>query len=166
MIAGHPSEIELQRYAMEEAGCTTEVIGHIEQCERCRTSISTYRLLLAGMKQQPRPVFEFEVAELILAQLPASAPAPPIGLTPPIRPLSPAAPAAARKDLVLYILVFGVFALIGLPFYFFRQDLSKMLTGMLPVAVGLITMTVFLVSLFYGIEMYRKYRKQLNALNY
>jgi len=135
MIVGHPSEMELQRYALDEPGCTAAMIGHIEQCENCQASVYAYRLVSAEMKRQSRPAFDFDVSALILAQLQTSTPVP------------------ARKDLFLYILIFGAFGLIGLPFYFFRQDLSKMLMGMLPEAIGLMAMTAALILLFSGIEM-------------
>lgn len=160
MKIGHPSEMELQLYVLDEPGCTAEVIGHIEQCAYCRASVSAYRLVLAEIKQQPRPAFDFEVADLVLAELPvidsrlAVSPSPDSLIPPP------------RKDFFLYILVFGTLTSIGLPMYGYRAYLSKMLTGMLPMAICLIVMTAMIILLFYGMEMYRKYRRQLKALNY
>ncbi|HEX9509515.1 MAG TPA: hypothetical protein VF939_03475 [Puia sp.] len=151
MIIGHPSEIELQLYVLDEPGCTTEVMEHIGQCEDCQVSASAYRLAFAEIKQQSRPAFDFKIEELIL---------------PSISPIRTPNPAAARKEIFMYILVFGAFAFIGLPFYLYRGYLSKMFAGMLPVAICLMAMTAMIILIFYGMEMYRKYRKQLKSLNY
>ena len=78
----HPSEMVLQRYVLDEPGCTEEVIGHIEQCERCLVSVSTYRLVLAEIKQQPRPVFDFMATELVLAELPTGSTTPVVSPNP------------------------------------------------------------------------------------
>jgi len=70
MTTGHLSEIELQQYALDESACAGELREHVAACDNCRTEVMVYRLLLTGIKEEPKAEFSFDVVGLVLSQLP------------------------------------------------------------------------------------------------
>jgi hypothetical protein len=148
MKLNHLSEIQIQQYALDKTNCEADLIEHIWSCESCKARTANYRLLFIELKEQPKPVFDFNAADLVLAMLPKSK------------------KAAVRNSHWVYVLVFAAFGSIGTPLYLFREDIRKMLDNTLPAAIYLVVTTALLILVFQGIEIFRKYKRQLNALNY
>ena len=74
MTTRHLSETELQQYALDGAAAPKEYSEHIAVCENCRAEAMTYRSLFAAIKEQPEPAFDFDIAGLVLSQLPGGVP--------------------------------------------------------------------------------------------
>jgi hypothetical protein len=148
MRTNHLSEDAIQQYALDAPGCKAEVIEHLGCCETCKTRLANYQSLFAAMKEQPGPAFEFDVAGLILPQLQGEK------------------RESTRRDWPLYLLVSVVFSLSGFPLYYLRKDIVIMFAGMLPMAIGLAVLSTFLVFLFQGIELLKKYKSSSDALNF
>src|ERR1700721_173539 len=72
MTIAHPSAMELQEYALDKSGCPSSRAAHIENCENCRAVIANYQSVFTGIKEQPRPVFDFDLSGLVLEQLPGA----------------------------------------------------------------------------------------------
>jgi hypothetical protein len=71
MKTTHLSEDEIQQYALAEHSRSAQSIRHMEQCQQCRNAALTYQLLFNELKQQHAPVFDFDLADQVLGQLPA-----------------------------------------------------------------------------------------------
>jgi hypothetical protein len=69
MITAHPSEEELQQYISAPEACAGSVLEHVDSCEACMGKAKAYRLLFEGIRQQPKPDFEFDLADLVIARL-------------------------------------------------------------------------------------------------
>jgi hypothetical protein len=70
MNYSHPSEKEIQQWAIDKSDSSTEMIHHMESCAHCRAEAETYRLLFSKIKQQPAAAFDFNLSGLVLSQLP------------------------------------------------------------------------------------------------
>ena len=97
--------------------------------------------------EQEKAVFDFNLQDLILKQLPK------------------VKTKFSWEDFLVYALAFAVFGSIGIPAYLFRGYLLKMVSGFVPIVMYLIVITMMAILLFQGIETYRKYQKQISALN-
>ena len=150
MISPHLSEMDIQHYAADEQSCEERIAGHLAGCPECQAEVAVYRTLYSAIGSAPAPVFDFDLAALVLSQIPDAAPA----------------PAAGSDILVFKILVPACIVAISLPFYLYRSFLIRWFSGMLPVALWLLILPVAAVLVFQGLELYKKYQKQMNALNY
>ncbi|MCC8424392.1 hypothetical protein [Mucilaginibacter sp. UR6-11] len=142
----HLSEEEIQQYALGRADLSTK--EHIRSCAFCEARAADYRLIFSELDQLPKPAFDFNVASLVLAQLPQ----PETSLD--------------RRERWIYLLVFAALASIGIPVYLFRIYFFKMFTDILPEAMYLVILVTLFLLVFQGVEMFRKYQKQINTLNY
>ena len=100
----HPSENELQQYAIDKSDANPDVIAHIESCPDCQAEISTYQMLFSEIKIQPPASFDFDVQELVLSKLPKAN----TGLS--------------TDDIIAGFLVIFTCSCIGIPVYVFRKD--------------------------------------------
>lgn len=146
MNKDHLSEEEIQQYALGTV--TLNAKEHIGSCAICEAKAANYRLIFLAMDQLPQPAFDFDVASLILAQLP--------------QPET----TVAGDERWFYLLIFAALASIGIPVYVYRLYFFKMFTGILPAALYLVILVTVFILVFQGVEMFRKYQKQLNVLNY
>ena len=144
----HLSEMQIQQYVLDKANCEKVLTEHIGSCESCKARAANYQLLFCELKEQPKPAFEFNVSVLVLAKLPKQK------------------KDASRRGLWLYILVFAAFGLIATPLYMLKEDIRKMLGNTLPAAIYLVVTTAVLIVAFQVVEIFRKYKRQLNAINY
>lgn len=71
MSSYHPSDKELQQYALEGAFDSQDIAAHAQGCAACSAKLTNYRLLNRQMNVMPRPTFDFDLAGLVLGQLPA-----------------------------------------------------------------------------------------------
>jgi len=146
MKTEHLSEIEGQQYVLNKTNCERNIIEHIESCAECAAEAENYRLMFAAIKQQPKPVFDFDVSQLVLARLPQSK-------------------SSFSLNFLFYFLFAVALGSIGLLAYVFRQYLLKIFTGILPMVMYMIITITVAILIFQGIEIYRKYQKQMRSLN-
>jgi hypothetical protein len=73
MNTHHPSEKEIQQYALDKSG-TPENSKHIESCARCSAEVKTYLFLFSEIKQSPQPSFDFDLSAAIMPLLPKTPP--------------------------------------------------------------------------------------------
>jgi hypothetical protein len=60
----HLTEEAIQQYVLEPWTCAQAAQAHMGNCAHCRQIASEYKLLFSGLKEQERPVFDFDPAEL------------------------------------------------------------------------------------------------------
>jgi anti-sigma factor RsiW len=69
MSGAHLSAEELQQYILDRPACTPEDIAHLDGCPDCQAQVAAYGLLMEGLRQQPAPVFGFDVCATVMGQL-------------------------------------------------------------------------------------------------
>jgi hypothetical protein len=148
MNISHPSEKEIQQFALDRTSVTAAITAHIEQCAHCREEVSTYQLLFSGIAQQPAPAFDFDLSALILPQLPVAR-----------KPLS-------ADHLVGGFLVLFVCFCVAVPVYIFRQYFLYMFSGISAFFVYAMLCSAILIILYKSINMYKKYQQQMRLINF
>ena len=148
MNTSHPSENEIQQFALDRTSCSPALIAHIDSCAHCREEVNTYQLLFSGIAQQPAPAFDFDVAGLVLPQLETSR-----------RRLSP-------DRIVAWFLVVFVCACIAIPVYLFRKYLLYMLSDISAFFLYAMACSAAVIIVIRAINMYKKYQQQMRLLNF
>jgi hypothetical protein len=147
MLNNHLSESEIQQCALAKTECDSSVLLHIEHCGSCRAKIEMYSLLFNEIKAQPEPVFAFDLSALVLKNLPET---------------------RSNRNLnnfLIFLLIFASISILVVPLYLFRKYITHMFSAIFPISMYLILLTALTILLFQSIEMFRKYKKQMNALN-
>jgi len=144
----HLTDEQIQQYVLEKATCTDEIIEHIQACTHCKERVEEYNLLFRSIQQQEKPVFDFDLADLVLQQLP--------------KPQSQ--PFSEMWSSLLIIFISTLFCcVIG---YLFGKNLVILFGGISPVFMGLIITTVISIFVFLYIDMNKSYHAKMKALNF
>ena len=148
MTTKHLLEVEIQHYAIDKVSCGTQITDHIHSCEACRLKSETYRIILTEIKEQPKPVFDFNLTDLVMNQLP--------------QPKH----IASFENIVLYITTVVSILVTGFAIYFFSSFLSNAVIGITPIVTYLVITTLVGLLIFLGIDMFANYKKQMKILNF
>jgi hypothetical protein len=70
MITSHLTDTEIQLYVAEPQMIREEIAAHINYCARCRSWADNYTLLFSSLQHTAQPAFNFDLAELVMADLP------------------------------------------------------------------------------------------------
>jgi hypothetical protein len=148
MINKHVNDDEIQQYVLQKADCDIDIIKHIQSCETCKIKAEQYNLLFEAIKQQEKPAFDFNIADLVIEQLPKSR------------------YKVSTDKLFSYFIIFISIIFLSIIFYFFRDSLLSLFKGITPILVALIITTVTCLFVILFIDMYRKYQARMKALNF
>ena len=148
MINNHLSDTEIQQFVLDRSNCRTTIIDHIHVCESCKAEADAYGLLFSAIQQQERPAFDFDLPGLVLSQITQPKPKP-----------------VPDKVLAFVLILMGV-SFIALAGWLFGDYFLDMFTGITSMAIYLTLTVAVTFLLFQGIEMYKKYQKQMDALNF
>jgi hypothetical protein len=148
MINNHVDDINIQRYVLQDLNCDIDIIEHIRHCEICKIKAEQYKLLIAGIKQQEKPFFDFDLHELVLAQI--------------VKPK----PRCSLLMIVVYLLIFAGLISFGIVLYQFRISILNVFTGSSVLMITMVFLTVLSISLFQLIEFIKKYQLKMDALNF
>ncbi len=144
----HLTDDEIQQYVLEKANCADEVIEHIGSCLNCKEKAAQYRLLFEGIKQQEKPVFDFNLADLVLDQLPKTQTKP------------------SSEKWFSFLIIFISTLFVGAIGYLFGKNLVSIFAGISSALIGLIIITVAALFIFLFVDMNRKYQAKMKALNF
>ena len=148
MTNEHLIDAEIQQYVLEKSNCDIDIIEHMQHCTNCAAKAAQYILMFDEIKQQEKPIFNFNLADLVVEQLPKPQ------------------PKVANEKWVFYLIIFILIFSVCTIFYLFGNNLQNLLLGTKPLLTGLIITTVTILLVFLCIDMYKKYQAQMNALNF
>jgi hypothetical protein len=148
MTTPHLTEEQVQRYALNDE-CDPVVMKHLHACKQCTESVETYRLLFEGLQQQARPAFDFDLAELVTAQLPA-----------PVTELQ-----REGKNELLNFLIVTTGAALVFAWYFFRKYFAVLFESIAPIIAYLAVSVFVTLAGLLIIDMYKNYRKKIHILD-
>jgi hypothetical protein len=143
----HPSDKEIQQYALDNSDIDPEVIVHIESCTHCRTEAASYEILFSEIKDQPPASFDFDLQKLVLTKLPKTNK----GLS--------------ADDIIAGFLVIFTCSCISIPVYIFRKIIlnsfadipSFFIYSMIAGTTAILTIKI--------LSLYKKFIKQMHVLN-
>ena len=148
MITRHLTDHEMQQYALDSSNCEMKIVEHVEHCEECTDNVISYQLLFSGIKHQAIPAFDFNLSEMVLAQLP-----------------SPKSRFSLDRVLV-YLLALITILLAAVIFYFFHEYLVSLFTGITQYQIYLILPAIITILLILCIDMHKNYKKKMKALDF
>lgn len=108
----HLSDAEIQQYASDEARSDHTSRAHIANCYHCSAHVKFYQAIARNVTSSPGEAFDFELAPLVLAKLPAQK-----------------AKKAGEWVFVACVSAIGIIAGIGLFWYLNTGLLSKILSN-------------------------------------
>lgn len=135
----HLTDLEVQLFAMGEPGQDPAIVQHIAACSGCRLKVNDYQLLFAGLKDQEAPVFDFDLARLVIHQL---------------------QPVRQASDQLRYWMIAAGIVVSGITVFLFKDYLF--VANGFPVMLAIICTVPVLLFLF--AETSRNYRKRMKLL--
>ena len=146
MVIKHLTDDEVQQYAIDKLNCEKRIVEHIHVCEKCRSKVEVYQLLITGIKQQSQPAFDFDLSKMVLQQLP-----------------SPKT-SIANDNALIWIFSFMGLAFLGGAIYLFISYFD-LFEGIKIIFIYLIVITAVTVLAYLFIDMYKKYKHGMKVLD-
>ena len=143
----HPSEKEIQQYALDKMDSDPVIITHIGSCPDCQAEVSTYQMLFSEIKEQPPVSFDFDVQKLVLSKLPKTN----TGLS--------------TDDIIAGFLVIFTCSCIGIPVYIFRKIILNSFIDIPPFFVYSIIIGTTGILIAKILSLYKIFLKQMHHLN-
>jgi hypothetical protein len=144
----HPSEKEIQQYALDKMDSNPVIIGHIDSCSDCQAEVSTYQMLFSEIKEQPTASFDFDVRELVLSKLPKTK------------------TRLSTDDIIAGFLVIFACSCIGIPVYVFRKIILNSFIDIPPFFIYFIIIVTTAILILKILSLYKKFVKQMHSLNF
>jgi hypothetical protein len=149
MKSTHLSDKEIQQYALDSEAADAGLTRHIHACEQCTEKAEAYRKLFTGLQRQPAAAFDFNLAELVMQQLPVPA----------------TAPKTDKENVLIYAFIIAGTAIIGFALYFFRKYLATIFESIAPVFIYLALTAFATLSILLVADIYKKYKKKIHTLD-
>jgi hypothetical protein len=143
----HPSEAELQEFALGETKNETGINAHIQLCDECKIAIANYRILFSAIATEEKPAFDSDFSALVLEKI------------------QPANAVYSRDRLIFYI-GFAVIGLLGIGCYWYRGFLSGLLIGFGSMFMYLLLATAITVLVFQAMDIYKRYQHKIKSLDF
>lgn len=142
----HLSDEDIQEYALNPLECDIRISGHAGGCSECLLRVNEYRLIFDGIKEQPQPLFDFDLAELVVAQLPTEKP-------------------KTKGVWAIYVALLIFVLLAGTGIYLFRDYVLAIFSGIGTFVLYLIITTVFTILVVLSMDMYKSFQKKIHSLD-
>ena len=146
MVTTHLTDDEVQQYVTDRQHCELKIVEHMHLCDECKLKAEIYRSVITGIQQQPQPVFNFDLSELVARQLPSPKP-------------------KTSDSLLVWMLIFIGIALLGAGVYFFEGSFVYIFEGIAAIFIYLIIVTAVAVFTGLFIGMYKEYNKEMKLLD-
>ena len=143
----HLADDEVQQFVVDRRHCEIRVVEHLHSCKECKMKAEVYRSLITGIKQQPQPVFDFDLSASVLNRLPM------------------AKTKTTGERLVMWSLIFVSAGLLGGGAYYFRSYIASMFEGVATILIFLIGISALTIITALVLDMYKKYRKEMKVLD-
>lgn len=148
MKTTHISDHDIQQYSFDLSECETEIITHMNSCVICKMRAESYQSLSYIIKDQPDPIFEFNLSEQVLKQL----------------AISP-----KKKSLFNYFIYFLIILSIGVvvsSLYYFNEVFINLLSNSAAALTYFIISVTILIYFVLSLDMFRSFNRKINMLNY
>jgi len=156
MTDQHLSEEIIQQYVLNKTSCGADTIAHMHECEYCREKAETYRLIFSEISHQPNPVFDFDIAKLVLPQLSAEK--------------------RIRSNYTFLFYFMGCFVIagFGIAGYLYKNYLAGLFkkyifsvsSGLSKGVLYLLLTAALFILIFQVVELYKKYQRKIDDLNF
>jgi len=141
----HLTDQQLEQFIMEPSACNDTIVRHLQHCPRCQNEADSYRVFFRELSHQKEESFDFDLSTLVLTQLKRE---------------QPVRASGSVTFTLCILLLIGV----GVPLLYFSviSIVNPNRTG--TIFPWLITCSVFLILMGFGLDNYRIYQKRLLQL--
>ena len=144
MKTQHLSDENIQEYVLSKSH-EISVIDHLHRCDVCKAKVEVYQNIITGIKEQSHAEFDFNLSELVMTRI-------------------------EQKDST-YSKIFWLFATLGIgviviTVLFFGKHITNLFVGIPKMASYLVVTTAVVLLLFQGMEIVRRYKRQMEAVNF
>ena len=146
MVIKHLTDDEVQQYVVDKQYCEVKIVEHIHSCTSCKAKVEVYQLMIKEIKQQPQPAFDFDLAKMVMQQLPQEK-----------------KKVSNDKLLVWLFVSIGIIFIAGALYFF--QSYFELFEGLKTIFIYLIAITAVTVLVYLFIDMYKKYRHGMKVLD-
>lgn len=147
MTSKHLSDFDIQQFVLDERNCDHIIIQHARMCQRCNSKAETYRLIFASLEEQPKPVFEFDLAGLVLSKLEVKEETHPL------------------PNRLTYLTATIIVAPLTAVSYLFGENLVDIFSSISTISLSMVGATTLTFLAFQIFEMIRKHKKQMADLD-
>ncbi|NQX81476.1 MAG: hypothetical protein HRT66_05725 [Flavobacteriaceae bacterium] len=140
----HLKENEIQEYVFDFRNCNYSIIQHIDNCNTCKKAVTDYTLLSEGIKTQPEPLLEYDLAEMVMAKLPAVEKKP-------------------KREYNSSGLVALILGIIGATIYLFKNNIST-LVKLNDIATYLIISIGAIIAVLWIADIVKSHNKKINSI--
>jgi hypothetical protein len=147
MNTSHLTDMEIQQYTFDKTNCEINIVNHMELCDTCKAKAAVYQVLSAEIKNIQSPVFDFNLAGLVLSRIqqPKSKFSLPVFLA--------------------YSLAFVLVALLFVSLFFLQGYITNVFNDILPSFYYMVVVSAIIVVVSRGIDIYKNFKNKMNRLN-
>lgn len=147
MTSKHLSDYDIQQLVLDESNCVHSIIQHARMCPRCSSKAEAYRLIFASLEEQPKPVFEFDLAGMVLSKLEVKEETHPL------------------PNRLAYLTVFIIVAPLAAVSYVFGENLLDIFSSVSSILLYMMVGTTSTFLAFQIIDMFKIHKKQMTDLD-
>ena len=156
MIDKHLADADIQEFVLNKSNCSLDVVAHIHKCVQCQAQAETYKHLCSEHKEHPKTAFDFDLSAAVLKQVTTEE------------------SKFSLNSLPGYFIILSAFAAIGIPSYLYKLKIAKFFktyilgiaSGISSLVIYLVIITFFIFLIFQSVEMYKKYQRKIDDLNF
>jgi hypothetical protein len=141
----HPGDTEIQCFVFDKAGCQPSTIDHMQTCTTCNTRAALYTSLAGELQYMENPTFEFDVAAMVIQHLDSAA-------------------ASKKEKWTGHVVMAVAVAIVIFTGYSFGNNILALFRDNSVPAIALIVGTACLVTVFAGLDVYKRYKQRIKAL--
>lgn len=150
MKTTHVSDYDIQKFTFDLSECDAGIIKHIHSCRECKKRAENYLSLSHTIKNQPEPILEFNLTELVLDKLPLS---------------------SKKESDYTYFIYFLIMISIGVvvsSLYYFKGVFIDLFsnTNTTAISTSFMVSVALLIIVALSLDLVRSFNKKINMLNY
>jgi len=142
----HLTDQQIQRVVLEQGHDVDHWLTHMATCKDCQLKADLYRSLLDKVSQQEKPVFNFDLASQVMAQL------------------EPTKPSIDFSHIMVGFILIVIVSWLGSIFYWTGHEWAMLFTRLSSIATGLILLTISGFIIFLVIGLYQEFDYKMKKL--
>ncbi len=147
MNTKHLNDFEIQKFTFDQSECEPEIIDHIQVCLACKKRVEAYFSLSSAIKNQPEPILEYNLSDLVLDQIPSTS-----------KP-------EKSYNYIIYSLLTASIGLIISTLFLFSETLFDLFNNALNIQYSFIISITLFISFLLGFDLFRSFNKKINKLS-
>jgi len=146
MKINHLSDSDIQKYVLGELQ-ENSLSEHIHSCDDCKVKAELYQQMIVGIREQPVAEFDFNLSKSVISRI------------------------AEQNSFYSYTHLFWIVAMIGvvaivITGYLFWKYIINLSPWAYDMPMYFMVTIATMIFLFLGIDIVRKYKRQLDAMNF